>query len=52
MNKAPNTNAIVLEIDNIVVRLGNKPLGTKIIDGISLQVRAGETLCQIGRAHV
>jgi peptide/nickel transport system ATP-binding protein len=41
---------IVLDIDNLVVGLGNKPHGEKIIDGISLQVRQGETLCLVGES--
>ena len=35
---------IVLDIDNLVVGLGKDSRGTRIIDGVSLQVRAGETL--------
>ncbi|MDB5518526.1 MAG: microcin transporter ATP-binding protein [Tardiphaga sp.] len=50
MNAIPNSNAVVLDIDNLVVGLGNKPHGEKIIDGISLQVREGETLCLVGES--
>jgi peptide/nickel transport system ATP-binding protein len=45
-----NTNKIVLDIDKLVVGLGNKRHGEKIIDGISLQVRQGETLCLVGES--
>ena len=41
MSAAPNSNAVVLDIDNLVVGLGKKPQGTRIIDGVSLQVREG-----------
>ena len=44
MNTAPNSSSVVLDIDDLVVGLGNKPHGEKIIDGISLEVREGETL--------
>jgi peptide/nickel transport system ATP-binding protein len=50
VNAIPNSNAVVLNIDNLVVGLGNKPHGEKIIDGISLQVREGETLCLVGES--
>jgi ABC-type microcin C transport system duplicated ATPase subunit YejF len=41
---------IVLDIDNLVVGLGKKPGGERIIDGISLQVHEGETLCVVGES--
>src|SRR5712671_8096181 len=41
---------IVLDIDNLVVGLGKIPQGTRIIDGVSLQVREGETLCLVGES--
>ncbi len=41
---------IVLDIDNLVVGLGKDSRGTRIIDGVSLQVRAGETLCVVGES--
>jgi ABC-type glutathione transport system ATPase component len=50
VNAIPNSNAVVLDIDNLVVGLGNKPHGEKIIDGISLQVLEGETLCLVGES--
>jgi peptide/nickel transport system ATP-binding protein len=40
----------VLEIDNLVVRLGRRPDGDRVIDGISLSVRPGETLCLVGES--
>lgn len=40
----------VLEIDNLVVRLGRSGHGDKVIDGISLNVRAGETMCLVGES--
>src|SRR5882672_3385638 len=40
----------ILDIDNLVVGLGKKPQGTRIIDGISLQVRERETLCLVGES--
>src|SRR5258707_12687249 len=41
---------IVLDIDNLIVGLGKEPQGTRIIDGVSLQVREGETLCVVGES--
>ncbi|TAI63902.1 ABC transporter ATP-binding protein [Bradyrhizobium sp. Leo170] len=40
----------VLDIDNLVVALGKKPGASRIIDGISLQVRERETLCLVGES--
>src|SRR5437763_10874459 len=40
----------VLDIDHLVVGLGNKPHGERIIDGVSLQVHQGETLCVVGES--
>src|SRR5476649_1138620 len=45
-----NERPIVLDIDNLVVGLGNNPRNERIIDGISLQVRQGETLCLVGES--
>ncbi|MEH2580858.1 peptide/nickel transport system ATP-binding protein [Nitrobacteraceae bacterium AZCC 2161] len=45
-----NTKPLVLEIDNLVVGVGKTGAGKKIIDGISLQVRQGETLCVVGES--
>ena len=44
------TKDIVLDINNLVVSVGKKPGGPKIIDGISIQVREGETLCLVGES--
>ena len=41
---------IALDIDNLTVGLGKDPQGTRIIDGVSLQVREGETLCLVGES--
>jgi peptide/nickel transport system ATP-binding protein len=41
---------IILDIDNLVVSLGRKPVDQRIIDGVSLQVREGETLCLVGES--
>jgi ABC-type glutathione transport system ATPase component len=41
---------IVLDIDNLVVGLGKKPGGSRIIDGLSLSVSEGETLCLVGES--
>jgi len=43
-------NNIVLDIDNLVVGLGKHPKVDRIIDGVSLQVHAGETLCLVGES--
>ncbi|WP_420133196.1 ABC transporter ATP-binding protein [Rhodopseudomonas sp.] len=40
----------VLEIDNLIVRLGKSGDGDKVIDGISLNVRQGETMCLVGES--
>ncbi|MBR0801056.1 ABC transporter ATP-binding protein [Bradyrhizobium jicamae] len=43
------TNA-VLDISNLVVSLGKKTNGPRIIDDLSLQVSEGETLCLVGES--
>src|ERR1700750_565340 len=43
------TNTI-LDIQDLVVGLGKKPGGSRIIDGLSLQVNEGETLCLVGES--
>ena len=43
------TNTI-LDIQDLVVGLGKKPGGSRIIDGLSLQVSEGETLCLVGES--
>ncbi|MGP9812330.1 ABC transporter ATP-binding protein [Rhodopseudomonas sp. NSM] len=40
----------VLEIDNLIVQLGRSGDGDKVIDGISLSVRPGETMCLVGES--
>jgi peptide/nickel transport system ATP-binding protein len=40
----------ILDINNLVVSVGKKPGGPKIIDGISIQVHKGETLCLVGES--
>jgi ABC-type glutathione transport system ATPase component len=41
---------IVLDINDLIVGLGKKPGGSRIIDGVSLNVRQGETLCLVGES--
>ncbi len=41
---------IVLSIDDLVVGLGKSSRNERIIDGVSLQVREGETLCLVGES--
>src|SRR3984893_16810177 len=41
---------VILHINDLVVSLGKKPRGEKIIDGISLQVRERETMCLVGES--
>ncbi|MDB5620566.1 MAG: microcin transporter ATP-binding protein [Tardiphaga sp.] len=50
LGKPVNTNPLVLEVNNLVVGVGKDGGGKKIIDGISLQVRQGETLCVVGES--
>src|SRR3954464_9763080 len=40
----------ILDINNLVVSIGKKPKGANIIDGISIQVHKGETLCLVGES--
>jgi peptide/nickel transport system ATP-binding protein len=40
----------ILDIRDLVVSLGKKPDGSRIIDRISLQVASGETLCVVGES--
>lgn len=47
---ATEPNNLVLDINDLVVSLGKKPGGQRIIDGVSLQVRDGETLCVVGES--
>src|SRR5512140_1666849 len=41
---------VVLDINDLIVSLGKTAQGTRVIDGISLQVREGETLCVVGES--
>src|SRR6202000_1652438 len=41
---------LVLDIDNLVVSLGKGPQDRRIIDGLSLQLGEGETLCLVGES--
>jgi ABC-type microcin C transport system duplicated ATPase subunit YejF len=41
---------VVLDIDNLVVGLGKNPGNTRVIDGVSLKVNEGETLCLVGES--
>jgi peptide/nickel transport system ATP-binding protein len=41
---------VILDIDKLVVGLGRNPQATRIIDGVSLQVRERETLCVVGES--
>ena len=50
MTDAPSTRPLALEINDLVVRLGKGANADKIIDGVSLQVREGETLCVVGES--
>src|SRR5476649_1422415 len=45
-----NERPIVLDIDNLVVGLGKNPRNERIIDGVSLRVSEGETLCLVGES--
>src|SRR6202011_2235121 len=42
--------SVVLDIDNLVVGLGKNLRNARVIDGVSLQVREGETLCLVGES--
>src|SRR5260221_1393210 len=42
--------SVVLDIDNLAVGLGTNPRNERIIDDVSLQVRAAETLCLVGES--
>src|SRR5437868_4657259 len=41
---------LVLDIDDLVVKLGTRPSGERVIDAVSLQVRERETLCLVGES--
>ncbi len=42
--------SVVLDINNLVVGLGKGAQAPRIIDGVSLQVAKGETLCLVGES--
>ncbi len=50
MSTVPSSRPVALDIRDLVVRLGKGPTADKIIDGVSLQVREGETLCVVGES--
>jgi peptide/nickel transport system ATP-binding protein len=45
-----NTSGVVLDINDLVVRLGKSPQGERVIDAVSLHVRERETLCLVGES--
>ncbi|MBN8971693.1 MAG: ABC transporter ATP-binding protein [Rhizobiales bacterium] len=47
---ATNTAPVVLDVNDLVVSIGKKSDAPRIIDGVSLQVRQGETLCVVGES--
>src|ERR1700726_3506743 len=48
--ESDDMTSVVLDIDNLVVSLGKNPRNERIIDGVSLQVHEGETLCLVGES--
>jgi peptide/nickel transport system ATP-binding protein len=50
VNTATDLKPVILDIDKLVVGLGKSPQASRIIDGVSLQVREGETLCLVGES--
>ena len=47
---ATSTAPVVLDVNDLVVSIGKKSDAHRIIDGVSLQVRQGETLCVVGES--
>ncbi|MGB3447159.1 MAG: ABC transporter ATP-binding protein [Xanthobacteraceae bacterium] len=47
---ASATAPVVLDVNDLVVSIGRKSDAHRIIDGVSLQVRQGETLCVVGES--
>ncbi len=41
---------VILDINDLVISIGRRPDAPRIIDGVSLQVRQGETLCVVGES--
>src|SRR6201985_977716 len=50
MARIDDMTNIVLDINNLMVSLGRNPRADRIIDDVSLQVHAGETLCLVGES--
>jgi peptide/nickel transport system ATP-binding protein len=50
MTRIDDMTNIVLDINNLMVGLGRNPRADRIIDDVSLQVHAGETLCLVGES--
>src|SRR5438309_4033668 len=44
------SNAVILDINDLIVSLGEDARAPRIIDGVSLQVRERETLCLVGES--
>ncbi|MBN8959855.1 MAG: ABC transporter ATP-binding protein [Rhizobiales bacterium] len=47
---ATSSAPVVLDVNDLVISIGSKPDAHRIIDGVSLQVRQGETLCVVGES--
>ena len=50
MTATTSAAPIVLDVSDLVISIGRKPDAHRIIDGVSLQVRQGETLCVVGES--
>src|SRR5438552_3267959 len=48
--ESADMTAPIHDIENVVVDLGKKSKGLRIIDGVSLQVHESETLCLVGES--
>ena len=47
---ATSSAPVVLDVNDLAISIGNKPGAHRIIDGVSMQVRQGETLCVVGES--
>ena len=47
---ATTTAPVILDVNDLIISIGRKPDAHRIIDGVSLQVRQGETLCVVGES--